>query len=127
MLEAIHLACCAYMTGIIWFVQCIHYPSMSTETEHEKYMRTMGLLVGPVMILEMCCQSVLLFTQPDLVVYLCSALLIIVWFSTFLIQVPLHNLLTHGTHSSAQRRLVASNWVRTVAWTARTLILITTF
>ncbi|HEX2205610.1 MAG TPA: hypothetical protein VHG91_20025 [Longimicrobium sp.] len=47
-----------------------------------------------------------------------------VWLSTALLQVPMHGRLERGFDAAAHRRLVATNWVRTVAWTARGVLLL---
>ena len=44
--------------------------------------------------------------------------------TTALVQVPLHRRLSAGWDDRAIRTLVASNWVRTAAWTARAVILL---
>jgi hypothetical protein len=41
------------------------------------------------------------------------------WLSTAIVQVPLHRRLEQGFEAGAHGRLVATNWVRTGAWTAR--------
>ena len=46
-------------------------------------------------------------------------LLAVIWLSTGLVQVPLHRLLGKGRDGAAIRRLVTSNWLRTIAWTSR--------
>ena len=53
-----HVAATAAMTGLIWFVQLVHYPLFArvgvadfTAYEREHVRRT-GLLVAPLMLLE---------------------------------------------------------------------------
>jgi hypothetical protein len=43
----------------------------------------------------------------------------VVWASTFLVQVPMHERLSSGRGASAHTRLLMTNWIRTVAWTLR--------
>jgi len=43
----------------------------------------------------------------------------LIWGSTFTMQVPLHAQLSSGFEATAHRNLLATNWVRTVAWTLR--------
>lgn len=52
------------------------------------------------------------------------ALVVIVWASTFALQVPAHGTLNRGFNQKAQARLVATNWIRTVSWSLRSLVLI---
>jgi hypothetical protein len=49
-------------------------------------------------------------------------LLAIIWLSTAALQVPIHRRLLDGYDEAAVARLVRSNWVRTLAWTARAYI-----
>jgi hypothetical protein len=53
-----------------------------------------------------------------------AALVLVLWVSTFTLQVPAHALLSEGFEKKAQARLVATNWIRTVSWSLRSLILI---
>lgn len=48
----------------------------------------------------------------------------VIWLSTRLLQVPQHRVLEAGSDPGAHRVLVASNWIRTVAWTARGILLL---
>jgi hypothetical protein len=50
-------------------------------------------------------------------------LLVAIWASTFLVQVPLHNALVDGFDAGAHGSLVRTNWVRTIGWSARGLLL----
>ncbi len=46
-------------------------------------------------------------------------LVFIVWLSTFVLQVPIHNQLKTGKENMLIRRLVATNWIRTAAWSLK--------
>jgi carbon starvation protein CstA len=47
------------------------------------------------------------------------ALVVIIWGVTFLVSVPCHATLSAGFDASAHDRLVSTNWIRTIGWTAR--------
>lgn len=123
----LHTAATAFMVGLIWFVQVVHYPLFSRvgagqfpvyAREHQ--VRT-TLVVMPPMLVELG-TAALLPTLPETRGALAWAGLGMVgaiWVSTFAVQVPLHARLGRGYDERAQRRLVATNWVRTVLWTAR--------
>lgn len=49
-------------------------------------------------------------------------LLVLIWVSTFAVQVPLHERLALGFDRAVWHRLVATNWLRTIAWTVRGII-----
>ena len=46
--------------------------------------------------------------------------------STVLLQVPLHRRLAEDHDDAAARRLIATNWIRTAAWTTRGIVLAAT-
>ncbi len=132
----LQLACALSMTGIIWFVQVVHYPLFASvgssgfslyEAEHA---RRTGWVVGPLMCLELA--SALLFLLPRFRPAAISAgaawggfaLVLVLWLSTGLIQVPLHNRLAAGYDTAVVSKLIATNWIRTVAWTLRSALLL---
>ena len=125
----------AMMTGIIWFVQIVHYPLflkvplegfVSYEQSHT--VRT-GLVVAPLMLLEMGTAIGLvglsLFSGEKTSVGLSPlhlgalGCLLLIWASTFLIQVPLHQLLEQRADPKAMELLVSTNWIRTILWSIR--------
>jgi len=46
-------------------------------------------------------------------------LILIAWISTFFIQIPIHNRLEDGKDDQQIQKLISSNWIRTVCWTAK--------
>ena len=119
----------ALMTGIIWFVQIVHYPLFGkvpaggfTDYEQSHTVRT-GVVVAPLMLLELATAASLPLLHTPLSftpIYLAAlGCLALIWASTFLIQVPLHGLLEKRHDATAIRRLVATNWIRTVLWSVR--------
>ena len=127
-----HAAATGVMTGLIWFVQVVHYPLLSrvgaasfVEYERAHVQRTTWV-VAPAMIVEAATATVLpLFsrTQPGrALAWGGLALLAVVWMSTALLQVPCHRKLARGLDSDIARRLVATNWIRTVCWSLRLLV-----
>jgi hypothetical protein len=125
----IQFAATALMTGIVWFVQIVHYPLFEsipaegfTRYEQTHTVRT-GLVVAPLMILELAAALALpLLGSPIAFNHLyvaASGSLAIIWTSTFLIQVPLHGLLEKRHDKVSIRRLVTTNWIRTLFWSFR--------
>jgi hypothetical protein len=127
---ATHLVATFVITGIIWFVQIVHYPMLARlphenfpELEREHCNRT-GFVVAPPMLVEMFTLGWLLLRGFDSPLFLLTAVLLaVVWISTFTLQVPAHRALLKGWSESAHQRLVFTNWIRTTAWTLRSLIL----
>ncbi|MDX1563760.1 MAG: hypothetical protein R3236_00075 [Phycisphaeraceae bacterium] len=130
----IHLAATLWMTGLIWFVQTVHYPLFALVGPedfgeyHRVHVRALGRLVGPVMILEAFCATWLLVVSIGTAVLIWAAigwgLLVIIWLSTFCLQVPAHRVLSRNTgnpHPTIQS-LTAGNWIRTIGWSARSAL-----
>ena len=122
------VASCA-MTGLIWFVQRVHYPLLALigpdrarpiALEHQ---RRTAQVVGLPMAVEGLTTLGLLVWRPDAVsVWLPWAnavLLAIALASTVLLSVPLHTRMAENPDDEVGRKLVLTNWPRTVAWSTR--------
>jgi hypothetical protein len=122
------------MAGLCWIVQLVHYPLLarlareqpemlpSIASEHAS--RT-TLIVAPAMLIEAASCVLLIMRAPEQpLATLAGAGLVVVWASTFGVQVPLHGRLQRGGPNVAAvaRRLVVSNWIRTLAWTLRGVV-----
>jgi hypothetical protein len=94
------------------------------ESQHTS--RTASIVI-PIMLIELITGILLLTTidqQKRTWPFLTSlGLLGVIWLSTFVIQVPLHNTLTQAFHPDVHQQLVHSNWIRTIAWTLRSMLL----
>jgi hypothetical protein len=130
----VHLFSTLFMTGVIWFAQAVHYPLLErvggdafVAYEKENTRRT-GWVVIPVMALEFITALLLLWRRPEFFpffyAWLNGALLAVIWVSTFTLQGPGHQQLTKKFDPALWRRLVRTNWIRTVAWTMRGILLI---
>ncbi|NIR52745.1 hypothetical protein GWO43_29415 [candidate division KSB1 bacterium] len=130
----VHAASTLFMVGLIWFVQVVHYPLMArvSATEFVEYeaahKRLTAWVVAPAMLTEGITALIILMTPRIAVrgelVWVGLALLIVIWFSTALLQVPQHNVLSLRFDSAAHQKLVATNWIRTIAWSLRGAIVL---
>jgi hypothetical protein len=129
-----HVAATLVMAGIIWFVQIVHYPLFGfvgvdefAAYEFAHTQRT-GWVVGPPMLLELGTAALLLWLRPAIVepllLWTGAVLLAVIWLSTALLQVPRHNLLSRGFDETAYRALVATNWIRTIGWSLRAVLVL---
>jgi len=130
-LFALQLAATLYMTGLIWFVQVVHYPLFQKVgpdqflTYEQAHTRLTTYVVAPVMLLELATAVLLLWGQPKSWIWWVNlGGLGLLWASTFLIQVPLHTALSQTPDLAAMQRLAASNWIRTTLWTLRAALLL---
>jgi uncharacterized membrane protein len=124
----LHLIATLWMVGLIWFVQIVHYPLMARVGQDHFLAYQQGhtdrtvWVTAPIMLLELLLGLLLLAKFPDEMTYLASALTVVNWLSTFLIQIPCHEKLMQGFDAETHRWLVKSNWIRTIAWSGRGLI-----
>ncbi len=120
------------MTGLIWFVQIVHYPLMGLvgveqfpAYERRHTLRT-GVVVGPLMLVEALTAVALVVAvrgePPATPAWIGVGLLTIIWGSTLFVQAPCHRRLETGFSPAVHGRLVATNWIRTAAWSARSVI-----
>ncbi|MFG0284903.1 MAG: hypothetical protein ACF8R7_10820 [Phycisphaerales bacterium JB039] len=125
---ALHALATVFMTGLIWFVQVVHYPLFAGVGSDglgpycERHQRLTTLVVGPAMLVELAtaCALVALLEGSEQTLALAGlGLLVVIWLSTALVQVPCHRRLLGGRDEALVRRLVAGNWVRTVCWSVR--------
>ena len=125
----IHTFSTLYMMGLIWFVQVVHYPLKSSvgsegfAAYQALHVSRTGWVVGPPMLLEAFSSTVLAFSPPSVLsqsqTVLGLVLLLFVWGVTALCSVPAHSRLSLGFEPSSHRRLVNTNWLRTIGWTLR--------
>ena len=128
LLTVLHAVPTLYLCGLIWFVQVVHYPLFAAVGEREflayeqAHCRRIAPIVLPPMCAELGLAIALWFLAPPSAAPWATVgllLLAVVWGSTFLVQVPCHERLARRADASAMGRLVASNWVRTAAWSLR--------
>ena len=125
---------CLFVTGLIWFVQIVHYPLLAHvgKTEFENYERRHTRLttwvVGPPMLIEALTSLFLVWYPPAVAradaIWTGIAALLVVWISTAILQIPCHDALIKGFDSKIHRRLVFTNWLRTFCWSLRAVILL---
>jgi hypothetical protein len=129
-----HAAATLFMVGVIWFVQVVHYPlfdrvgTSDFSAYSTRHTTVTGLVVGPPMILEaVTAVALVVWTPPGISVSLVWMGLLLVagiWLSTALLQAPRHTTLGRGFDPAAHRFLVTSNWLRTVLWSLRGLVVL---
>jgi hypothetical protein len=123
-----------FMVGVIWFVQVVHYPLFARvgapafSAYSTSHTRLTGFVVGPPMLLEAATAvALVVWTPPGISVSLIWTGLILVggiWLSTALLQAPRHTTLGRGFDPETHQFLVMSNWLRTVLWSLRGLVVL---
>lgn len=129
MLLLLHAAVTWTMVGVILVVQVVHYPLFrhvgvaSYTTFQSEHMHRITWIVAPLMTMELGTAAVLAWVPPPGVppwgTWSGLGLVVLLWGTTGVVQVPLHRSLENGFNHNIHRRLVRTNWTRTVLWAVR--------
>ncbi len=130
---AVALVATSAMAGVLWVIQLVHYPIFDAidrgdddelwQQFGDRHRRAISLVVGPFMLAEGITGIWLVIDPPsDLSVawpMVAAVLMAVAYGTTAFVSVPLHERLTATYDETSHHRLVSTNWIRTVAWTAR--------
>ena len=120
------------MVGVSLITQFVTYPSFklikssSFSEFHKSYTNKMLFIVAPVMILELISSLFLVIfyvsdnnTEIGLLITL-----MLIWFLTFFIIVPIHNKLTLNYNKDLNQKLIKYNGLRTIIWIIKLMLFI---
>ena len=120
------------MIGVSLITHFVTYPSFKLIKSslfpefHKSYTNKMLLIVAPVMILELISSLFLVIfdvsdnnTEIGLLISL-----ILIWFLTFFIIVPIHNKLTVNYNKDLNQKLIKYNGLRTIFWIIKLILFI---
>ena len=122
MIEQLKLFTDSGLLILIWMVQLIIYPGFKYVDEnsflehHKWYMRQISIIVVPLMFAQVGLEITSIINgniSIHRIILIC-----LVWASTFLLSVPIHNKLLKGKDLNQIGSLVKTNWPRTIIWTA---------
>ena len=127
-----HLIFSSIMTGVIWVIQIVHYPSFhfiekELYTAFQKFhMNKISIIVIPVMLAELITGIMLLFDKSSKSFFLITSLiiLILIWAITGVFFSKVHSKLIFGYQELVVNQLVVMNWIRTLLWTLRLFFLL---
>jgi hypothetical protein len=128
LLLLLSLVVTAFLTGLIWFVQVVHYPGFQKVGEpsfvnyHHFHTSATGLVVVVPMLLELVLAAVLVGLDSNRLEWLSLGLVLAVWLLTFALIVPVHGRLESGFDLGAARKLVQLNLIRALLWTSKLLV-----
>lgn len=135
LLLLLNLVLAAMLSGLIWLVQLVSYPAFlhvgpDTSFAYQRHhIRSISWVVVPLMMAELFLAGWLLlstftFNILSYLNYAAFACLLMIWLATFGLAVPLHNRLgKEGYKSLTIRKLVRINWIRTIGWSLRLILL----
>ena len=122
------------MFGVIWVMQVVHYPLMRFvsgeqfarfETAHRV---RISRVVGPLMLIEGVCVLAFLFAPPASLAWwlpwVGAGVEAVAIGTTAFVSAPLHERLNANFDQATLDRLIATNWIRTIAWTGRAAVAI---
>lgn len=140
---ALHVVATLYLTGVLWTIQLVTYPAFRfadrarLEAMTSTHANWMSWIMLPAMVLELATGLLLMIDGNAPWEYrggpwnvfrnlLTLGLwqLALVWTSTAFIQAPLLARLRDETDEESLRLLIASNWIRTIGWTSRAVIVL---
>ena len=126
-----HLIFTSIMTGVIWVIQIVHYPSFhfiekELYTAFQKFhMNKISIIVIPIMLAELITGMMLFLDKSSKSPFLIISfvILVLIWLITGVFFTKAHNELIAGYQELVINQLVAMNWIRTLLWTLRLLLL----
>jgi hypothetical protein len=124
-----HFFVTSALAGLIWTIQVVHYPLFAQVGRdgfvayEQSHSSRISMIVGPLMGAEFLCALAIVWKRPfgisPWLAFGAFGVLLVVHATTMVFSVPAHNILGKGFNAVAHRRLVQTNWVRTIGWTAR--------
>ena len=125
-----HIILNSILFGVILMTQIVSYPmflivdNKSFSSYHMHYTFNISKIVLPLMILEVFLVIEMLVNKFDILSFISLTLVILIWTSTFFIQVPYHNVISKGFNEKTISRLILSKWIRTTLWLAKLMALV---
>jgi hypothetical protein len=124
-----------FMAGLVWTMQILNYPLLAlvdprdVPRYEQAHNRRFIWLVGPGVIVTLASTAILLARRPagvPLIVPLVAlALLAVIIASTIRQGAPSHARLAVAWDADVHARMVRTNWIRTIAWSALGLLSLT--
>lgn len=123
-----HAAATLVLVGMIWVIQVVHYPLFAAvgsdafvayEAAHSA--RITWVIVIPWAVQGLTTAALLVAPPSEIprwLIVVAAVLALIPVIVTIALSVPAHSILGQGFDAAAHARLVSTNWLRTVAWTA---------
>tara|TARA_B000000475_G_C15848538_1_gene387048 strand:- start:125 stop:499 length:375 start_codon:yes stop_codon:yes gene_type:complete len=123
------------MVAIIWIVQILHYPTFKfiDQKRYEEFqdfhMKRISYIIIPIMLVELSSGVIVLIIDSSLYTPfgVSLMLLIFIWILTALLFSKVHAYLLKGYDEDSINKLIDLNWIRTIFWTVRLIILMKLF
>lgn len=109
---------------LIWMVQLVIYPGLCYYNDvdikrwHQVYTKRITIIVLPLMLGQLVVYVTDSYLSPSFESIGLLVLVLLNWGLTFLLAVPLHNVIGSAASCQQERQqLVKVNWLRTALWT----------
>lgn len=135
MILIINLAAAAFLAGLNWYLQIVHYPLFKFIDKknfveyHVQHLKKNIFIVFIPMLVEGAFTILFAFDYhgiiPPMIPILCLCLSTSMWIISFSHVAPFQDKLTiEGKDSETINKLIQMNWVRTVGWTVKVVLLV---
>ncbi len=118
------------LVTLIWLVQLLIYPSFSYYdpqifgTAMVSHQGRISWVVIPLMLTELALAVMEAWTLRTSISFILLGIVLSIWLTTFLLQVPQHQKLLQGKDERKIQNLIRGNWIRTILWTGKFLTLL---
>ena len=117
----------SFMLGLILVTQIVSYPLfLKVEVDnfsifHDDYVSRISFIAVPVMLGELFISTLVYYYFNTFLGSMILLSIILIFISTFIIQVPLHNKLKLANNRKHIIKLVNTNWIRTFLWIVKSI------
>lgn len=119
------------LVGCSWYTQIIHYPLYKKIKEgfveyERSHIRRTAFFLAPLMLVEAISAIILVgLSEGQLAKFAITNLILVIfiWLATFLFQVTQHQKLSVRFSQRVLNNLITSNWVRTLLWTGKGIVM----
>lgn len=128
-----HVALTWAMVGFAWTIQLVQYPMMALvppeafpafERVHQRRVVRVLAVFGVAEVVTAGWLFLVPGTLPRAALLVAGMVLAVIWIATGTYFAPLHGRLARGFDVALHKRLVVTNWIRTVLWTLRGVMVV---
>ena len=118
----------SFMFGLIVTTQIVNYPLFSIvksnnfSNYHSFYVNKISFIVIPVMLIEFLISILLISLYNSYLINFNFVLMVLIFLTTYLIQVPIHNAIKIKSNRLLFDKLIKTNWIRTIFWFLKIII-----
>ena len=118
----------SFMLSLIIVTQLVNYPlfykvpSNVFSDYHYDYVNRISAIVVPIILMEIIISTLLFILFNSYLTMFIFTLVILIFTTTFLVQVPIHDALKIKSDHQLFKKLIATNWIRTALWFLKLII-----